>query len=439
MSRSAFTRDTRAVAPVIGFILAIGILVLLLAVYQAQIVPQQNAETELEHHEDTQYELQSLHNAISAVGEDGDPRFQSVNLGTAYEGRTLGVNPAPPAGTIRTEEHNISITNGNGSQTNISTQFIEYQPGYNELDIGSTWYENSVLYLDERARGNSLNVIENQDLVEDGNVTIIALQNEFEKTGTSRIAFELYPSNNLDNKSLPEQDGNYTVEIPTRLNESYWETQFENELGDDIEQDFRTADTNVLNLTIKPDALELTSVGIQIESKEVDKASESEAADDLTSEDDGELIGDGAQAATGKFSFGLNNSGDSDLDIFAIGIVNASSEDSEPEPVNVTAPGEGNTVEFSQDNTDLVDQEIDFNSGSSGAEKYKFIEEVRISAEDTEDDFDFNRFRDDNGDQVEMEGGIVYIKVWVKDEGGEESSTILPLEDDNGGQGNGGN
>lgn len=278
MSWRGFSGDNRAVAPVVGFIFVIGLLVLLLAMYQAQVVPQQNAATELEHHEDTRNELRLLHNAIAAVGAEQEPRFQSITLGTAYEGRTLGINPPPPAGTIRTEQHNISIANESNPDdpTEIPTQFIEYQPGYSELDIGSTWYEHSVLYLDERDRGNGLSVIEDQDLVEDGNVSIVAVQNEFEETGTGRVTFELYPKNGLDNVSLPEPNGNYTVKIPTRLNGTgYWESQLGDSLYENIDP-VADEDHDLLNLSVEPDALELRSVGIHLTPSGTDKSADRE-------------------------------------------------------------------------------------------------------------------------------------------------------------------
>lgn len=271
MSRSTFCGDTRAVAPVIGFILTVGMLILLLAMYQAQVVPQQNAETEFEHHEDIQNELRSLHSAISAVSEDEQPRFHSIRLGTTYQGRTLGVNPAPPAGTIRTEQHNISITNesGAGSTTEIPTQFIEYQPGYNELSVGSTWYEHSVLYLDERERGNSLSVLEDQALVEDGNVTIVALQNEFQETRTGRVTFELYPASGTNESALPEPNGTYIVKIPTRLNESdYWGDAL---AGEDVYDGFENYNEKDgvyhLKLNVSQDNLDIGKVGIRKESE----------------------------------------------------------------------------------------------------------------------------------------------------------------------------
>jgi len=282
MSHRIFIRDNRAVAPVIGFILALGILVLLLAIYQAQIVPQQNAETELEHHQETRDELRSLHNAISAVGVDQEPRFESINLGTSYESRTLGINPPPPAGTIRTEEHNITIANESGNTTDIPTQFIEYQPGYNELDIGSTWYENSVLYFDGP---DSVGIIEDQEMISGKNASIISLQNEFQETGTGRITFELYPKNNRENISLPEVKENekYNITIPTRLDD-YWNETLD---SSGIEEyDLNTSSEkyengiNALNLSVDSNATEVNSVGISVEPPDVDESSDEDRKDD---------------------------------------------------------------------------------------------------------------------------------------------------------------
>ena len=288
MNRSIFAGDNRAVASVVGFIFVIGILVLLLAVYQVQVVPQQNAETELEHHENTRYELRSLHNAITDVSQKQSPRFQSIKLGTDYQPRTLAINPPPVAGTIRTEQHNISISNETGTTKNISTQFIEYQPGYNELDIGSTWYENSVLYLDERDRGNGVVVIEDQEIVDDdGNVTVIPLQNEFQETETGRVTLGLYPQTNFSNKTnfsnttLPEEDGNYTVEIPTRLNGSeYWnEALGSTEVYNGVDNRSGDGEHHLLNLSVIPANLNVTPVGIHLEPEFSSKSSEESSED----------------------------------------------------------------------------------------------------------------------------------------------------------------
>lgn len=219
-----FCDDQRAVSAVVGFILVFGILVLLLTVYQAQIVPQQNAQTEFEHFEDNKNEMIELRNAISDSGQNDFSRFASVNLGPTYQTRLLTINPAPPAGTLQTHDAPpIKVWNKskeNPEAKNISTKFVEYQPGYNELNTGPIWYEHSVLYLDERDRGNDVSIIEDQNLVVNSanSLTVTAAQNNFQRSGTERVTLELY-TNTSAVGSLPDD---YRILIPTRLDETYW-------------------------------------------------------------------------------------------------------------------------------------------------------------------------------------------------------------------------
>ena len=223
-----FATDSRAVSAVIGFILIFGILMLLLTVYQAQIVPQQNAQTEFTHFEETRDELIELRNSISRSGQAGDPQFPSVQLGTSYQSRILTINPAPPAGTVQTsEEYNISINNGSEDPVNVSTRFIEYQPGYNELTIGSTWYDHSVLYVDNPESNNT--VLEDQNLVTDGSeLKITAIESEFQETGTSRTTFEINRNQSEIDLSKFEEGENLTVTIPTRQSgPEYWDAAYD--------------------------------------------------------------------------------------------------------------------------------------------------------------------------------------------------------------------
>jgi len=261
-----FASDSRAVAPLVGFILLFGLLVVVLAGYQAQVVPQQNADVEFQHFEENRNEMIQLRNAISTAGQSDVSQFPSVRLGTNYQTRTLTVNPPPPVGTLQTSEaYPITIENESGESTTISTRFLEYQPGYNELSVGSTWYENSVLYLDEREQGGNLFIIENQSLVKNNSnrLRITPLQNQYQESGTGRVTIELYPTENFNASDIP--DGELTVTLPTRLNKSeYWESQF----GEDIEvnEDEYGNGTHKLNLSsleVDADGLNLNTVGIR--------------------------------------------------------------------------------------------------------------------------------------------------------------------------------
>ncbi len=262
-----FVADNRAVSAVIGFILVFAILMLVLTVYQAQIVPQQNAQTEFEHFEDSQNELIELRNSISTAGQADVSQFPSLTLGTTYQTRLLTINPAPPAGALQTSDsYPITIENESDSIT-IPTRFLEYQPGYNEIRVGSTQYEHSVLYLDERDRENNVSIIQEQNLLQDGTVRITALQNQFQQTGTNRVTLELYPQDEVDADEFPDGD-DLTVTIPTQLDEDeYWDDALEDagSIYEGVDIGEHGDGIHALTLRVDDNDLEVNTVGIQLE------------------------------------------------------------------------------------------------------------------------------------------------------------------------------
>jgi len=270
----SFISDERAVSEVVGAILLFGILILALTSYQATIVPQQNAQTEFQHFEDVRNEMIELRNAISTAGQADVSQFPSVTLGTNYRTRIATINPPDPAGTLQTSDrYNITIANESGYKTNISTRFLEYQPVYHEISIGSMRYEHSVLYLDERERGNNVSIIEDQNIVKDGTVRITVLQNQFQETSTGRVTLELYPQDKLNESDFPEPDaeGNLTVSIPTRLNQTdYWDDALSDSGGiyQDVDPYPGADDIYHLDLEVNESDLEVNTVGVREEPDE---------------------------------------------------------------------------------------------------------------------------------------------------------------------------
>jgi len=240
--------------------------VILLSINQAQFVPQENREVEFQHFQDVQDDMVDVRSAISTAGQTNVSQYPTVRLGTNYPTRLFAVNPPPPTGTLRTSQsYNISIYEpGNPDPQNVSTQFLEYQNGYNELDVGSIWYENSVLYLDETSNDGNIAVIEDQNLLTGNNdpVRITALQKNYSQSSTNRVAIEFYPAENPD-IDIDELEGPVTITIPTRLNKTYWNS----ELGGYSaynQNEFETNPNNVnfLQLTVNLDSLAFNTVGI---------------------------------------------------------------------------------------------------------------------------------------------------------------------------------
>jgi len=267
---SSLAQDNQGVAPLIGFILLFGFLIIALSGYQAYIVPQQNSEVEFQHFQEVRNDMVDIRSSISTAGQADVSQYPTAKLGTNYPTRIATINPPPPSGTLRTSQpYDIRIEeqSGGGRET-VSTRFLEYQNGYNELDIGPIWYENSVLYLDERDNAGRIVIYQEQNIIAgDENARVTALQNQFSASSTGRVTLNLYPTETPD-IDVSNFDGDLTIKIPSRLDgTAYWDEAID------------TSDSNTLSyqgtesypdesdiywvvLTVDADALKFNTVGI---------------------------------------------------------------------------------------------------------------------------------------------------------------------------------
>ena len=280
-----FNRDRRGQSVVVGTVILFGFLILAISLYQVQIVPQENAQVEFEHFQEVRNDMVDLRAGILQAGSTDRRQYQTVQLGTTYPPRLFAINPPAPSGTIRTSDpYPITISNGTTTET-VPTRFIQYRPGYHEIEDSSTWYDASVLYLDARGEGGEVAVLEDQNLVSDGKVQIVAVQNEFRRSGTGQVTLELYPAENVT-ETIP--DGNLTVTVPTRLSDEYWS---ETDIRSDTYSITSDAnDDDVYNLTLETTANDLTvdTVGVQ------------EAPEEATQNDNGAVNGDSPPVDEGQ-------------------------------------------------------------------------------------------------------------------------------------------
>lgn len=341
-----FSRDRRGQSVVVGTVILFGFLILALSLYQVQVVPQQNGQVEFQHFEEVENDLVDLRAGILQAASTDQPQYRTIQLGTSYSTRLFGINPPQPGGTIRTSEpYNITITPESGDPINVSTRFVEYRPGYNELDRLPTWYDASVLYLDGRDQGDGLAVIEDQALVEDGEVRIVAVQNEFRRSGTGKVTMALLPSDNVT-KNIPA--GNLTVSVPTRLNESEWETQTDLPTTSDVYGGV-SADPNeegVYRLTLDTTAENLTVDSVGLGAGPEDAAQNANAAGDapvqqstvIRVNDDARLIGTGDKENAGV-EFSISNARGQTVELQSVVIESTTSRDAE-ELRNSTGTGQ---------------------------------------------------------------------------------------------------
>jgi hypothetical protein len=267
---SSLIQDNRGVAPVIGFILLFGFLIIALSGYQAYNVPQQNSEVEFQHFQEVRNDLVNVRSSISTAGQADVSQYPTAKLGTNYPARIITINPPPPSGTLRTSQpYDIRIEEqSGGGEEAVSTRFLEYQNGYNELNIGSIWYENSVLYLDERGNRGGIAIYQDQNIIA-GNDTarVTALQNQFSTSSTGRVTLNLYPAENPD-VNISKFEGDLTIKIPSRLNgTTYWDEAIDTSGSDALayqgtEPYPGESDIYWVVLTVDADALKFNTVGI---------------------------------------------------------------------------------------------------------------------------------------------------------------------------------
>lgn len=120
-----------------GFILIFALIVILFSLYQSQIVPPENAQTEYQHSQTVQGDMLELRNALLTADTTGETQFVDIKLGTHYQPRTFALNPPAATGTLRTSEpHPIVIRNETGSTvsnvcpagTSTDTRILSYTP-----------------------------------------------------------------------------------------------------------------------------------------------------------------------------------------------------------------------------------------------------------------------------------------------------------------------
>lgn len=216
--------DERAQSIQVGAVLLFGVLVVLFSVYQAVIVPSQNQEVEFNHNQRVQGDMVDLRNAVLETKSTGQDGFVSVELGTRFPARLVGLNPPAPSGVLQTtaerpivvEQGGADITDDVCPGSDVTTRTFEYTPSYSEYqNAGTLRYENSVLY-----QNFSENTVElsSQQLVRGDRVQLVPLNRSFREASSRTVSVDFKPGR-LDTS---ERD-DINVTVPTRLSEQTWE------------------------------------------------------------------------------------------------------------------------------------------------------------------------------------------------------------------------
>ncbi|MFC7212484.1 CARDB domain-containing protein [Saliphagus sp. GCM10025334] len=231
--------EERGVSTVVGAVLMLGILVSALALYQVNVVPDENQAVEHEHHQTVQGQLLDVRNGL-VNAPDRRVGSYSVSLGTTYPPRSFTVNPPPSSGSLELVEANESIRLENvtvtdedaadywdGRDLSFETGGLVYQSRYSEYRNAPTViYENSVLY---NAQDGNQATLTGQRLIDGNTIQLVSLDGEYSSSRSGTVAVDFETVSASENAISLESQGNVTLAIPTTLSVEKWERLLEDE------------------------------------------------------------------------------------------------------------------------------------------------------------------------------------------------------------------
>lgn len=233
-----FEGDDRGQSMQIGAILLFGLLVVGLSFTQAFVVPQENRGVEFGSYVEASDDLTAYYHDVLAAGTQGSQTGQTVETGVRYPTRTILVNPSPAAGTIRTTAtRNVTIggvqavsgedrnvrgfwdTDARGPR-NYSTRYVEFDPGYNELDASPVVVSSVGTY---RLGSGGQVALTEQSFLAGNRITLVTVDGDVEAGGIS-TSLSAAPTSVATRSVTVTGDGgsDFTITLPVPGDATAW-------------------------------------------------------------------------------------------------------------------------------------------------------------------------------------------------------------------------
>jgi len=229
--------DQRGQTVQVGAIVTLGFVVLAITIFQAQGVPQETIQTEVEHNQEVADQLEAFNIAIAETTETGTPQTTTLRLGTVYDDHPFFVYPPPTAGSLETTEpRNITIENANATEEkfrnywnssetrNYTTSSIRYEIDYRELqDTPSFTFEYGFAVAEFENTTQEQSPL-GQPVINGNDISLIVYDGELaERSSTTESIVVENVTNTktveINNDSSP---GPITLTLPTELDEETW-------------------------------------------------------------------------------------------------------------------------------------------------------------------------------------------------------------------------
>lgn len=241
LHRSCFYSDDRASVVPVGFILVIGIITLMLYVFQASTVPMINQQAEVDTHQGVRVDMHEFHSAVSRAMSTGVA--QSVVFHTKVEyPPQLGATSQPDTSLFTSDKQEVTFQNAvlsggsgagwNGSNRTYPTRPVHIVPDYNWFqNAQQVQYEHSVVHYAPANSGNKTNVATTSQSVVSGNqITIYQMKGELAVTRRNHISVNVHSDTSPEQVNVTNSTGdNIELTLETSLSESQWRSLLESE------------------------------------------------------------------------------------------------------------------------------------------------------------------------------------------------------------------
>lgn len=232
--------DDRGQAIQVGAVLLFAMLIIAMSVYQAQVVPRENAEIEFESYLDASTDMTQLRNDLLGVAATDTQRGTTVTTGTTYPARVFFVNPGTATGRIRTgEPANLSFSNvkSTSEKRNVdrylqsesatleySTRDVVFEPSYNEISdrIAPIVVANGFTYRNY----SSPVAMTSQTIIQGNRLTFVTVDGDFEAGGvTTPLTTEPVSAHTRTVTVTNRTTDPLVLTVPTPINASTWEDE----------------------------------------------------------------------------------------------------------------------------------------------------------------------------------------------------------------------
>lgn len=229
-----FRDADRAQAIQVGAILLFGFLILGLSLYQATVVPQQNARVEFNAYQQATDDMVSVRNDVVTAGTEGSSASTTVKTGAAYPARTLFVNPGTPSGTVSTDPASNVTLDGvraiesepqnvqafwNATSGTYETNRVTFAPSYNEFDGAPVTITGQGVY---RLPDSRVFPISTGSSISGNRITLVTVRGDLGASGQSVPMTADPVSTATRTVTITGTGATFDVTVPTPIPASAW-------------------------------------------------------------------------------------------------------------------------------------------------------------------------------------------------------------------------